>query len=305
MISSFKNVKRGESGKRPEIQPFHNIILLISDRSASMNIMERKPYEGVVKLIKDQKDLYLKNKINSDIRLVLFNDEDEVIIGKSGYGESIRDVGIPEESEFEYRGLTKLYDTVIDNLKLAFNERQKFLSNLPKKIQRLNPDVKITFVLITDGLDNSSKKWTRRDMRDVINEGRKHHNMTAFYIATDGMASNMSSKYGFSKKRSLAFTPSKHHCQNAFDGLSTLVKQATSSIGNADIEFPELVRTSSSQAYNKQVRFKKYNFMAPPKPPAADMLTSYLVPPKPLKLVRQKSIHLIKKNLFSSDEESY
>ena len=46
---------------------------------------------------------------------------------------------------------------------------------------------------------------------------------------------------------------------------------------NADIEFPELVRTSSSQAYNKQVRFKKYNFMAPPKPPAADMLTSYLV----------------------------
>ena len=46
--------------------------------------MERKPYEGVVKLIKDQKDLYLKNKINSDIRLVLFNDEDEVIIGKSG-----------------------------------------------------------------------------------------------------------------------------------------------------------------------------------------------------------------------------
>ena len=154
MISSFKNVKRGESGKRPEIQPFHNIILLISDRSASMNIMERKPYEGVVKLIKDQKDLYLKNKINSDIRLVLFNDEDEVIIGKSGYGESIRDVEIPEESEFEYRGLTKLYDTVIDNLKLAFNERQKFYN---RKYQRLNPDVKITFVLITDGLDNLAK----------------------------------------------------------------------------------------------------------------------------------------------------
>ena len=29
-----------EKGKRPEIQPFHNIILLISDRSASMNIMK-------------------------------------------------------------------------------------------------------------------------------------------------------------------------------------------------------------------------------------------------------------------------
>ena len=41
-----------------------------------MNIMERKPYEGVVKLIKDQKDLYLKNKIGGDIQ-VLFSDEDD------------------------------------------------------------------------------------------------------------------------------------------------------------------------------------------------------------------------------------
>ena len=36
--------------------------------------------------------------------------------------------------------------------------------------------LQITFVLITDGLDNASDEYTREDMQRTIEEGRENHN---------------------------------------------------------------------------------------------------------------------------------
>tara|TARA_B000000557_G_scaffold218970_1_gene186587 strand:+ start:189 stop:1082 length:894 start_codon:yes stop_codon:yes gene_type:complete len=267
-LSSFKSVKRNSDGKRPSPSPMHNILLIVSDRSGSMSVMGKKPYRGVKKILKDQIDLYEKTNVNANIRLVLFSNEQKNVIGDDkSYGVLASNVKIPKAKEFECLGFTRLYDTVVENLHLAYEMRKIYIEKLPKNIRKLNPNVQITFVLITDGLDNASDEYTREDMQRTIEEGRENHNMTAFYLATDGSAADMADKYGFCKDRSLAFTPSKHHCNMAFNGLSKLVRDVSSGCYKKSVKFPELVRTSSSEMYSSSKKKGSVHFKSPPKIP--------------------------------------
>ena len=301
-LSSFRSVKRNSDGKRPNPVPTHNIILIVSDKSGSMDIMGNKPFEGVTKILNEQLNLYKKNQIDTEIRLVLFNEKQHNIIGDDKkFGLSIHEIKFPESGDFTCGGTTCLYDTVITNLDIAFKTRNDYLNKLPKKVRILNPNVQITFILITDGIDNRSQKYSRTDMQNTIEYGRKHHNMTAFYLATDGLAAEMASKYGFSKKRSLSFTPSKQHCKSAFDGLTQLVRSASIGQSKDKIEFPELVRTSSSDAYNNTIKKQTQVFLDLPLPTLIKQSSSIALPSTPLKLKRQKNIFIDRKKLLKNN----
>ena len=155
-LSCLKHVKRGENNTRPDAPPHHVFLCGIVDCSGSMYELESTSYENLSELINQQSELYKEKKIDTDVRITVFNSEQRTIIGNNKvYGKSIKDIKRLNPEDFKCSGMTKLYDTVVDNLNITFKARKSYIKSLPKSVRMLNPKIPIIFIVLTDGLDLS------------------------------------------------------------------------------------------------------------------------------------------------------
>lgn len=130
-------------------------ILFIIDESGSMNCMGDEPINSVNQFIESQKEIDSKN---TNITIVKFNDKVNTIVNK-----------VPID---EFKGLTKndytpncttsLYDAIVSTIKTEIDEETEEES---KKI----------FVIITDGVENTSKIYTLTDVKEYVHTAENTH----------------------------------------------------------------------------------------------------------------------------------
>ena len=132
-------------------------LIFVMDRSGSMGGSEEDTIGGFNSFIQREKD---KN-LNTHVTTVLFDDQYEVLYKR----KPINEVSELTRNEYWVRGCTALLDAI-----------GKTINTLDKEI-----DNKVLFIIMTDGMENSSCEFSKEKIRNLISK----HNWEFIYIGAD------------------------------------------------------------------------------------------------------------------------
>lgn len=157
-------------------------ITMVIDKSGSMYTSKQDVIGGVQKIIDEQ-------RANKDgkctISLYTFNDKvDEEFIGK--------DVNYIGKFEYSPNGMTAMND----GIGVAIDNTGKFLAAMKEE----DRPGKVMVCVFTDGLENSSKEYTLKQVQDKIKEQTDVYSWEFVYLGTDITTSKAADDLGFKYK---------------------------------------------------------------------------------------------------------
>jgi uncharacterized protein YegL len=230
-----------------QIKNWINLVFCI-DASGSMYQSREDVVGGYKRIIEEQK----QNKDGKvTVSLYTFNsDVTEHYIGKD----------INEIPEFKYScdGMTRMNDglgTAIDNIGKWLYERDKNGEDMPGLT---------LFVCITDGLENSSKEYTLKQVQDKIKEQTEKYSWQFIYEGCDITTTKAADDLGFKFKT----YSSRKKFANNYNIIDTAVNcyrsmAATSaSLADTTLAFAETFNeeaTKNTTAYEKELGRKLSN----------------------------------------------
>ena len=132
-------------------------LIFVLDRSGSMRGSEEDTIGGFNSFIQREKE----NNLNTHVTTVLFDDHYEVLYKR----RPIAEVDELTRNEYWVRGCTALLDAI-----------GKTINTLDMEI-----DNKVLFVIMTDGLENSSREFSKEQIKNLID----NHNWEFIYIGAD------------------------------------------------------------------------------------------------------------------------
>lgn len=168
-------------------------ITLVIDKSGSMQKLVGDTIGGVNKLIADQR----KVEGDANVSIVLFDTTTSFLCN----GTPLK--GVPELNEYNYKpsGNTSLLDAV----GTAINATGGRLRAMPEHER----PAKVVFVIVTDGEENSSRTFTKPQIKAMIEEQSGKYswdfvylgaNVDAFHEASQiGIAGTLTANYGANK----------------------------------------------------------------------------------------------------------
>lgn len=198
-------------------------IVFILDRSGSISSCKSDMEGGFNSFIKEQKKVEGKCRVT----LVQFDDEYEVV-----YSE------VPLKKvpalKLQPRGMTALLDAIgktIDDLGSR-------LSQLPES-ERAE---KVLIVILTDGCENSSKKYNRSQINEMITRQQTKYNWDFIFIGANQDAIKEGKSMGIYSNNSISITADGHGLENAYGSLSSNVasyRMATGASAKSALQFKD------------------------------------------------------------------
>lgn len=170
-------------------------LIFVMDRSGSMGGSEDDTIGGFNSFIKRERD---KN-LNTHVTTILFDDQYEVLYKR----KPINEVGELTREEYWVRGCTALLDAI-----------GKTINTLDKEI-----DNKVLFVIMTDGMENSSHEFSKEQIRNLID----NHKWEFLYIGADIDSYSEAGHLGIRKSRVANYKKSRQ----GFDEVFSSVEDAT------------------------------------------------------------------------------
>lgn len=137
-------------------------IVFILDESGSMTSMGEEPVQAVNKFIKDQKDAMGDD--GATFSLWKFNSEVVKLI------DDVQLKDVQEFTDFQPKDMTALYDAIgqaIDSKK-----KKECYDN-------------VVCIILTDGLENSSSKYSAKNISDMIKDMETNHNWKFVYLGAN------------------------------------------------------------------------------------------------------------------------
>ena len=179
-------------------------IINIIDKSGSMGSIIDTAISGFNEFLMDQKRVEGRALVST----VLFSD---------GYYPIYEDMDVQSveflnKNNYTTNGSTALYDAIGRTIN---NEIDK-LGNLPMEER---PD-KILCVILTDGEENHSSKFTKDQIKKLIGEMREDFKWEFIFLAANEQASTTASTLNISASNSYAFANSAGGLKDAYKGVS-------------------------------------------------------------------------------------
>ena len=175
-VSEFSNLDSSESVKGS------TEIIFILDRSGSMDRMSDEAKSGFNSFLQSQREC----EGDARLSLTLFDHEFTPVI----QSEPLASVPELDDTNYEPRGMTALLDAVgrsIDD----FNQGLK-------KNPKANASKHVIVVVLTDGLENASKDYDYKRVKDLIDQ-QKEQGWEFLFLASDLESANDAEKFGFRK----------------------------------------------------------------------------------------------------------
>lgn len=182
-------------------------IVVVMDKSGSMYVRATDAIGGFNSFIEDQK----KEPGEAKLSLVLFDTTYSIPIN----GVPIKDVEPLTKMTYKPGGNTALNDA----LARAIIETGKRLADTPDDDR---PD-KVICVIITDGMENSSKEHTTAQVREMVEHQETKYNWVFVYLGTGVDSFAESSALGIDQQNVANFAPSGIGTRSAYDGTSAAV----------------------------------------------------------------------------------
>jgi hypothetical protein len=136
-------------------------IVIILDESGSMESIKDSMIRSLNDLIKEQKQI--KGGKPTTFTLVKFNDKVKRVINN----KPLEEVNLLSSEDYSPNGSTALYDCIGDTIERFRNEQD------------------VLMVIITDGQENASRDYTKREVTKMIEDKKKYDNWTYVYLSCD------------------------------------------------------------------------------------------------------------------------
>lgn len=168
-------------------------VVFLLDMSGSMQGMEEDTIGGY--------NGYLDNMKDSDAKVttVLFNGSHEMITN----GKCIKNVKKLSRKQYIPGGLTALLDAIGDTIKYMDEKGSD----------------KVLFIITTDGEENSSRRYTKEDIKRLINI---HDNWEFIYLGADIDSYSEASSIGIKSNRTSNYKKTSKGVSKLFDKLKNM-----------------------------------------------------------------------------------
>ncbi len=168
-------------------------IICIVDRSGSMASMQVEAQGGLNAFVEEQCKVGKAN-----LTIVEFDSYVDVVC------EQV-DINKASAYELKPRGMTALLDAI----GLVISNNEKYTAK----------DGKTIVVVMTDGMENASKEWTRPQINKLINE-RKEEGWEFMFLAAGQNAIEVGTSYGFDANSTVTFSDTGLGATNATEVAS-------------------------------------------------------------------------------------
>ena len=215
---------------------------IVADRSGSMDTFNGKQYDMVEHLLQDAKKQATDTQKSTVVTLVAFdNTINDIMRDRDLLTE---DIPLRQEIVDGLRpcASTRFNDTLIEEVEKLEKQKNDYLSSLQPSVRKLNPDVAIVLIAITDGEDNASING-RKQAREKMLSFRKNGGR-AILMAANMDAEEIGGWYGFNPEKSITVHNSNEQAiESCYRAVSTMARNMSQGI---DAPFTGLQRASSN-----------------------------------------------------------
>ena len=164
-------------------------MVFILDRSGSMHGLEEDTIGGFNSMIDKQR----KEEGRALVSTVLFCDESKVIHDRVDFGE----IKPLTQEEYYTCGCTALLDAIGDAI--------HHIGNVHKYARPEDRPDKTVFVIITDGLENASRRYTYEKVRHLIGKQKEKHGWEFLFLGANMDAVEVAARVGIARDRAVEY----------------------------------------------------------------------------------------------------
>ncbi len=164
-------------------------LVMILDRSGSMSGLEEDTIGGFNSMIEKQK----KEEGEAYVSVVLFDDVQEVPYDRV----DLRSIRPMTGEQYFVRGSTALLDAV--------GRAIRHIGNIHKYAREEDVPEKTIFVITTDGLENASREFSYRRVRDMIKRQHERYNWEFIFLGANMDAVAEAARFGISASRAARY----------------------------------------------------------------------------------------------------
>lgn len=186
-------------------------LVFIMDRSGSMSGSEEDTIGGFNSFIERERD----KGLNTSVTTVLFDDHYEVLYKR----KDINQVAKLTRDEYWVRGCTALLDAVGKTINMLDHE----------------VDNNVLVVIMTDGMENASKEYSKDQIRNLINS----HSWEFIYIGADIDSYSEARNIGIRKSRVANYKKSKKGFEEVYESIENVSHCMRNNISLDDSKWSE------------------------------------------------------------------
>ncbi len=209
-------------------------IVVILDRSGSMDKVKNATIEGFNSFIKDQSLI----PGECDISLYQFDDQYEIVYEN----RNIKDAPYLDNKTFVPRGWTALLD--------AIGRTINSLGNQLSRIKESNRPSKVIVVIQTDGEENRSKEFKLNDIFEMISHQKNKYNWEFVFLGANQDAIKNAARMGIDSSSSITYA-------NNIIGTSSLYKSLNDNIADMRLGRKATFEFTSDQRAEQEKELKK------------------------------------------------
>ncbi|MDY4920674.1 MAG: vWA domain-containing protein [Phascolarctobacterium sp.] len=182
-------------------------IVFVIDRSGSMTGLESDTIGGYNSFLNKQK----QGEGEALISTVLFDHEMLVLHDRV----NIKDVELLTDADYEPRGCTALLDAVGGAI--------HHIGNVHKYARKEDVPAKTIFVIITDGMENASKRYSYKRVQQMIERQKERYGWEFVFLGANMDAAKEAGHFGISAKRAMTYRNDSRGVKNNYEELSQMM----------------------------------------------------------------------------------
>ena len=183
----------------------HLELVLVLDKSGSMSGLESDTIGGFNSMIEEQKKL----GVNANVTTVLFDTNFNVIHDRT----DLKKVKKLTSKQYVAGGNTALLDAVGDTI------------NRIQKVDGIDAaDNRVLFVIITDGMENSSREYSRAQIKKMISDKQEKYDWEFIFLGANIDAASEAQSIGIKSENALKYENSKEGVSKNFEAAAEISK---------------------------------------------------------------------------------
>jgi len=179
-------------------------IVFILDRSGSMDYLVADTIGGFNSFIEAQK----QEDGEALLTTILFDDQYEILHN----GVDIKTVKPMTTKEYSARGMTALLDAIGKTINTVGDRLNKFNED--------NRPSKVIFVITTDGQENQSKEFNRKQIKEMIEHQTSKYNWQFLFLGANIDAVGTAKSFGISGQFASNYTANSVGTDSLYTSLS-------------------------------------------------------------------------------------
>ena len=185
-------------------------IVFILDRSGSMAGLESDTIGGFNAMLKKQQ---AETEGNALVSTILFDHESLVLHDRIPLAE----VQPLTEKDYQVRGMTALLDAVGDAV--------KHIKNIHKYAREEDRPQKTLFIITTDGMENSSERYSYKDIKRLI-EQQKERGWEFVFLGANIDAAEVAEHIGIDRDDAVNFLADRRGTQKVYAAMNMRMSMA-------------------------------------------------------------------------------